>query len=71
MQENMYFVNSVKVFGFLDTSVIAYRLYGSNAQGRKAIEALTVRSCRSLTGSFLLKKKEKRKKISSDRWRWR
>ena len=45
MHENVYLIKSVKVlwcFGFLDTFVIAYRLYRSNPQGREAIEALTV-----------------------------
>jgi len=46
-------------FGFLDTSVIAYWLYGSNSQRREAIKALTVRvHVVLLTSSSLLKEKK-------------
>ena len=54
--ENRYFVKSVKVlwcFCFLDTIVIAYMLYGSNSQGREAIEELTVRIHVGLSSSSL------------------
>jgi len=49
-------------FGFLDTFVIAYWLYGSNPQGREAIEALTVHSHRLLSSSSLLKKEKRKRK---------
>jgi len=60
-------------FGFLDTSVITYRLYGSNPRGKEAIEALTARvHIGFLTSSFLLKKeKRKRENARSDRRRRR
>ena len=49
-------------FSFLDTFIIAYRLYRSNPKGQEAIEALTVCSRWLLTSSSLLKKKKKEKK---------
>ena len=48
-------------FGFLDTSAIAYRLYGLNPQERKAIEALSGFEV-YVQNFFLVLKKIKNKK---------
>jgi len=64
VHQNEYFVNQYSkyvCFGFLDTFVIAYRLYGSNPQkmgGNRSINSSC--SCRLLTSSSLFKK-DKRK----------
>ena len=67
MHENGVFCKSVKVyvcFGFLDTSVIAYRLYGLNPQEQEAIKALTVRVHVGCNKFFFVKEREKKKKRS-------
>ena len=52
----------VFVFGFLDTSVVAYKVYGSNPQRREVIEALTVRSHYLVNKFFFVKERKKKKK---------
>ena len=49
-------------FSFLDTFVIAYRLYGSNPQGRKVIEALIAYLIYFVNKFFFIKEREKKRK---------
>ena len=65
MHEKRVYLKSVYkcvCFDFLDTSVIAYRLYRSNPEGREAIEALTVLFHVFVNKFFFVKEREKKKK---------